>query len=291
MIKIYKNKIWKEIRKYLILFVATIVYSAGISLFFDANSLAPGGVTGIAIIISHLTKIQTGTLFMILNIPILLFGLWKFGWKFIVSSVYCTGLISVFTNFWAYVKPPETDLFIVALSGGILVAIGMGIVFRNGATTGGMDIVVKFLRTKYPHMRTGTMFMVIDAFVIMLSGVVFGDFEIAMYAAIGVFVCTSVLDMILYGKDEAKLIFIVSDRNELIATRIMDEISSGATLLEGKGAYSHNHKEILMCVVRKQQAAGVEKIVKETDEKSFMIVSSASEIFGEGYKSYRSEKL
>lgn len=286
-----RSNIFKEIRKYLVLFVATIIYSAGISLFFDANSLAPGGVTGIAIIISHLTKIQTGTLFLIFNIPILAFGAWKFGWKFIFSSIYCTGLISVFTNLWTYVKAPETDLLIAALSGGILVAIGMGLVFRNGATTGGMDIVIKFLRLKYPHLRTGTLFLIIDACVIALSGILLGDFEVAMYAAIGVFVCTTLMDVILYGKDEAKLIFIVSDKNDLISSRIMDEISSGATLLEGKGAYSHKRKEILMCVVRKQQAAKVEEIVKETDDKSFLIISSASEIFGEGYKSYLSERL
>ena len=140
-------------------------------------------------------------------------------------------------------------------------------------------------------MKTGTLFLSIDAFVIALSGILFHNFENAMYAAIGVCVSSTVLDYVLYGGDGAKLIFVISDKNDSISERILSEIKAGVTLLEGTGAYSKKEKQIIMCVVRKQQGVKIENIVKETDERAFMIISSASEIFGEGYKSYMAEKL
>lgn len=285
------EKVWKEIWKYLKITFAAFIYSAGVSLFFDANQLAPGGVTGIAIIISRFVPVETGTLFFILNLPILLLGAWKFGIKFIISTLYCIFAISTFTNLWAMVTPPTNDLLISTVSGGILVALGVGIAFKNQSTTGGVDIVVKLLREKIPHIRTGTIFLSVDAFVITMSGILFHNFENAMYAAIGVFVCSTVLDLVLYGADGAKLIFVISDKNDSISERILSEMESGVTLLEGTGAYSKKEKQILMCVVRKQQSFKIENIVKETDDRAFMIISSASEIFGEGYKSYMAEKL
>lgn len=282
---------WKGIRRYLNLTVAALIYSAGVSLFFDANQLAPGGVTGIAIIISRFIPVETGTLIFLLNLPILLLGAWKFGLKFIISTVYCTFAISLFTNLFSFVPSPTQDLLISTVSGGILVALGVGMTFHSRATTGGIDILVKILRLKFPQMKTGTLFLAIDSFVIIMSGILFHNFENAMYAAVGVFVNSIVLDYVLYGKDEAKLIFVISDRNEAIVQRILNEIESGVTILKGTGAYSKKEKQILMCVVRKQQSFRIENIVKETDHSAFMIVSNASEIFGEGYKSYLAERL
>lgn len=285
------KKIRIEIWKYIKIAFASLVYSAGVSLFFDANQLAPGGVTGIAIIISRFVSVETGTLIFLLNLPILLVGTWKFGLKFIVSTLYCIFCISVFTNMWTLVAPPTGDLLISAVSGGILMALGVGLAFRNQCTTGGVDILVKILRENFPHLKTGTLFLSIDAFVIIISGIVFRNFESAMYAAIGVFVSSTVLDYVLYGADEAKLIFVISDKNDSISEKILRDIRTGVTLLEGTGAYSKKEKQIIMCVVRKQQSFKIETIVKETDERAFMIISSASEIFGEGYKSYMAQRL
>ena len=285
------EKAGKGIWRYLKITFAAFIYSAGVSLFFDANQLAPGGVTGIAIIISRFIPVETGTLIFLLNLPILILGAWKFGVKFIVSTVYCIFMISTFTNMWGHVTPPTNDLLISTVSGGLLIALGVGLAFRSHSTTGGMDIVVKVLREKIPHMKTGRIFLTADAFVIAMSGILFHNFENAMYAAIGVFVSSTVLDYVLYGADGAKLIFVISDKNNSISERILSEMRSGVTLLEGTGAYSKKEKQILMCVVRKQQSFKIENIVKETDDRAFMIISSASEIFGEGYKSYMAERL
>lgn len=280
-----------NLKKYIVITAASFVYAAGVSLFIDPNSIAPGGVTGISIILSRLVPVNTGTLILLLNIPILLYAVWKFGLKLAVSTVYATALISVFTNLLAVFPKATGDRLLAAVAGGILSAVSIGVIFKEGATTGGMDIVVKALRLRLPHLRTGNLFFLADAVVVTLSGIVFRDVDAALYAAITA-TCTSVaLDVVLYGRDEAKLLYIISGRPEEITARILKELDIGLTLIDGRGAYSGDRKQVLMCAMKKTVFPRVERIVREEDADSFMIVTSASEIFGEGYKSYFSERI
>lgn len=280
-----------NLKKYIVITAASFVYAAGVSLFIDPNSIAPGGITGISIILSRLVPVNTGTLILLLNIPILLYAVWKFGLKLAVSTVYATALISVFTNLLAVFPKATGDRLLAAVAGGILSAVSIGVIFRAGATTGGMDIVVKALRLRLPHLRTGNLFFLADAVVVTLSGIVFRDVDAALYAAITA-TCTSVaLDVVLYGRDEAKLLYIISGRPEEITARILKELDIGLTLIDGRGAYSGDRKQVLMCAMKKTVFPRVERIVREEDADSFMIVTSASEIFGEGYKSYFSERI
>lgn len=218
--------------------------------------------------------------------------MWKFGFKFLMSTVYCTTIISVFTDLLSrYGSPLTNDVLVATIAGGMLTAIGMGGVFKAGATTGGMDIVVKLCKLKFPYMKTGSLFLIMDFLVVLASAFVFQDIDRAFYSAMEVFVTSTLLDLVLYGKDGAKLIYIISDKSEKIAARLLDELNIGVTYMEGQGAYSGREKKVIMCVTKKQIAPRAEEIVKEEDPNTFMIVSSASEIYGEGYKSYFSEKL
>lgn len=266
-------------------------YAAAISLLLDPNNLAPGGVSGISIILNRLFSISTGTLIFILNIPIMLLGLWKLGGKLIVSTVYCIIVTSVFTDLLSPLGPVTKEPLLAALAGAVLAAVGMGGVFKAGATTGGTDIIVKVLRLKMPHIKTGALYLVLDAVVVIASAFVFKDIDRALYAGITVFVASFVLDMVLYGRDGAKLIYIISDHAEKITARLLEELDIGVTYINGQGAYSGKEKKVIMCVMRKQLAPRAEAIIKEEDPEAFMIVTSATEIFGEGYKSYFSEKL
>ncbi len=269
----------------------TILYGMGISLFLDPNSLAPGGVVGISIILNRFISIGTGTLYLLINIPILLVGFKKLGGRFIKKTLYIVVLNTIVTNSLAYVEPVTREPLLAAVAGSILLGIGMGTVFKCGATTGGMDIVVKLLRRKYKHIKTGSLFLVIDVTVVTISVLVFRNFNTAMYALIAVALTGKVIDFILYGGDEAKLIFVVSDLSEHISKQIIAGVKTGITLLKGRGAYSNKEKNIIMCVVRKQAAPKVLEIVKEEDENAFVIVSSATETFGEGYKDFFEEQL
>lgn len=279
------------LKKYIIISAAAFVYAAGVSLFTDPNDMAPGGVTGISIILSRIVPVSTGTLIMLINIPILIFGVWKFGLGLTLSSIYATALISMFTNLLAPLGAATDDILLAALSGGVLIAVSVGVIFRVGATTGGVDIIIKALRLRFPHLKTGKIFFIMDAMVVTLSGIVFRDINAALYAAISA-VCTSlVMDLVLYGRDEAKLIYIISSNAEQIAKRLLEDLDIGVTYIKGQGAYSGDNKKVIMCVVKKAVSPLAEEIVKEEDSHSFMIITSATEVFGEGYKSYFSERI
>lgn len=281
----------KIVKKYLTITLAAVIYSVAVSLFIDPNNMAPGGVTGLAIILSRFLPISTGTLILLINIPILIFGVWKFGLRFTVSTIYATALISVFTNILENFEPATHDTMLAALAGGVLTAVSIGVIFRVGATTGGMDILVKALRLKMPHLKTGILFFISDAVIVFLSGIFFKDVDAALYAAVLVVCSSVVMDIVLYGRDEAKLIYIVSSRPQQITERILKELGIGVTYLDGQGAYLGETKKIIFCAAKKVISPAVEEIVKQEDPDSFMIITSATEIFGEGYKSYFSERM
>lgn len=291
-IKREENKTLRQrLVDYLVITLASFVYAAGISLFIDPNNLAPGGVTGISIILNRIVPLETGTLILIINIPIIILGIWKFGMRFIISTFYAIAATSLFTNLLAPLGAATNDVLLAALVGSVMYASAIGTIFKRGATTGGTDIIIKCLRLRYPHLKTGALFFLTDVVVVVISGFVFHDIDSALYAGIAVVVTSLVMDVVLYGRDGARLIYIISDRSEEITERVLAELDIGVTHINGEGAYSGKQKQIIMCVVRKPVAPRIEGIVKEEDANAFMIVTSATEIFGEGYKSYFSEKI
>lgn len=290
-----QNEEEKSIRRrlldYIIITAASAIYAVAVSFFLDPNSLAPGGITGIAIILNRLTKLETGTWMFAVNIPILLIGMWKFGWKFILSTLYCTWLTSMFTNLFAPFGAVTRDPLLAAIAGGSLIAVSMGLIFKAGATSGGTDIIIKLLRLKYPHLKTGFLFLMTDAVIVTASAFVFQNIDTAMYAGLVVFINSVLLDLVLYGRDGAKMFFIISDKPEAIAKRILGDLDSSATYISGSGAYSGREKDVLLCVVKKHLSPKLEEIVRQEDPAAFTIITSASEIYGEGYKSIFSQKL
>ena len=285
MFRKIKNPVAKILCEYLIIAVASSFYAIAISLFLDPNKLAPGGVTGIAIIINHFLKMPTGVLVLILNIPIMLLGIWKFGLKFFISTIVATVMGSVFIDVAARFPVATNDLFLSALIGGILMGLSIGIIFKVGASTGGTDIIARLLKLRFPHIETGKLFICVDILIVMASAIAFRDIELAAYAGICVFVGGKALDFVLYGGEGARLIFVISEKEEEIADKFMTELDSGVTYVNGIGAYTYSDKKIVMCAMTKQMLPKAQDIVKEIDDNAFMIITSANEIVGEGYKS------
>lgn len=276
-------------KKYLWITFFSVLYACGIALFLDPNHLAPGGVTGIAIILNTLIDIGTGTWVFAINIPILLIGWKKFGGKFMISTVYSIAVVSVATNLLERVPVLTTDSLAAALAGGALIAVSVGSIMKLNATTGGMDIIVKILRRKYPHIKTGKIYLLMDSAVLVLAILIFGNIESGIYAGIAVLITSYLLNLVLYGTDEASMFLIVTDYSKEVAERLMKDLKVGVTYLKGKGAFKDREKEIILCITRKAQAPKVENVVKEVDKEAFLIVTGASEIYGEGYKSYDAE--
>ena len=286
-----KRMVKNAVKKYGIITISALLNAAAISLFIDPSNLAPGGVTGIAIIISRFVPVETGTLIFALNVPILLFAVWLLGFRFAVWTIYALAVISAFTNLLAPFGAATDDILLAALAGGVIYAVSIGMIMKAGATTGGMDIIVKWLRTKLPHLKTGVLFFITDVIIVSMSGIVFQNIDAALYAGITVVVNSVVLDLVLYGRDEARLLYIISDKPKQITERLLTELDVGVTYIDGRGAYSGREKQVLMCVTKKQMSPRVEEIVKEEDADAFMVITSATEIFGEGFKSYFAERF
>ena len=286
-----KKTLKRRIIDYLTITAGSAIYAVAVSLFLDPNSLAPGGVTGIAIIMNRITGLETGTWMFAINIPILLLGMWKFGLRFIFSTIYCTLVTSAITNLLAPFGAVTSDPFLAAVAGGSIMALGLGLVFKSGATSGGTDIIVKILRLRLPHLKTGFLFLVTDAVIVAASAFVFQNLDTALYAGLVVCINSLLLDVVLYGRDGAKMFFIISDHHEIIAKRILEELDSSATYLSGCGAYSGREKKVLLCILKKHLSPKLEEIVRQEDPMAFTIITSASEIYGEGYKSIFSQRL
>ena len=279
-------------KRYLKLTLYSILYAVGFQLFIVPNFLAPGGFSGVSVLLNHVIPVvPTGTFLLLMNIPILIVGLWKFGAKFTVSTCYCVVLTSgLMTLLEIFGKPiVSDDVFLGCVCGGAIVGFALGKIFRHGATTGGMDIVVKLIRLKVPHLKTNQVFLIADSFVVATMILLMGDVVRGLYSAICIVISTTIMDRALYGKDEATFVHIISDKPQEVADQLLYELQMGVTFIEGMGAYTKKEKKIIMCVAKKRDFYKVEAVVKKTDPKSFMIVSSAQEVFGEGYKQHEDE--
>lgn len=288
-----KKTVKERVIDYLVITLGSVIYAAGISMFLDPNNLAPGGVSGIAIILNNFIKpINVGTIIVLINIPIMIIGVIKFGFRFLCSSIYAVAVSSAAMEiFDRTVGSLTSNPLLAAIAGGTLQAVGIGLVFRTGATTGGTDIIVRLLRLKFRYMKTGTIFLMIDGVIIIASGIVFKNLDIALYAALSLTVYMMMFNSVLYGGSEARLIYIISGSRERIASRIMTELDAGATILEGKGAYTGQEREVLMAVLRMRSLPEARDIVREEDKNAFMIVTKATSVFGEGFKSHDEEEL
>ena len=286
-----QKQVVKKIFRYVFITFTAALYAVGIALFLNPNNLAPGGISGIAIILKKMFPglPGVGMLILLINIPILAVGIKKFGIKFILSTMYSLIVSSVLIDILPIVfnvNGVTDNKMLASVIGGATFGLGMGLMFRLDTTTGGLDIIVKIIKQKKPHLKTGQIYFLLDVVILAASAMAFKDVEVALYAAIAIYVSTVVMDRAIYGGDEATLVYIISEKREFIARRMMKEVNVGATMIQAKGAYSNETTEVIMCVMKKQTLVKVRNILKQTDSGAFMIVSSANEVFGQGFKDH-----
>lgn len=274
---------WKERKKYGIIFAGAVLYAFSVALILKPNQLAPGGASGLAIMISYFTGIKTGTIILILNIPLIIAGVRAFGKEFLYGTMFAIFINSIFVNLFEEFPAPLHDMFLASVCGGTLDAVSLGIILRLGGTTGGTDIVAKILRKRMPQFEMGKLFILVDMVVVALSAFVFGNIENAIYSAICVVITGQVMDRILYGGQGARMLFIMSDSAEKISRRLID-MNTGITYLKGRGGYTDREKNVIICVMRKRLLPAALKMIREEDEKVFMIVTLAEKVVGEGYR-------
>jgi uncharacterized membrane-anchored protein YitT (DUF2179 family) len=196
-------------------------------------------------------------------------------------------LSSIFMDTLAVLNISLTDdPMLACIIGGAIKGIGLGTVYYVGATTGGVDIVAKLLRMKNPHINFGTLLMLLDAAIIVAYAIILNKYESAMYSVIAMFVVSKVIDLVLYGTDNSSVCYIISERSADIAHEIISgHMHRGVTILEGKGAYSGKDKQVIMCVIKRQQISEIRRIIRNIDDNAFFIVSDAKNVFGNGFES------
>ena len=279
------------VRDYIFLLLGTALVAASIQCIYDPISLVTGGFTGIAIIVKEVT----GGIFeggiplwftnLVLNIPVFLFALKIKGRRFIGRTLIGTMLLSV----WLYVIPsvdlPQGDYILAAVFGGVIGGAGMGFVLLAKATTGGTDMVATLIQHYLRHYSIVQIMQLLDGAIVLLGMYVFG-IHAALYAIVAIFITCKVSDALMEGFKFSKVAFIISDKYELVAKRILEDLDRGVTGLHAKGMYSGAEKCMLYCVVSQKEIVQVKEIVQEADPEAFVIVSDAREVLGEGFLEY-----
>lgn len=276
---------------YFLIIVGAAFYAAGVVLFLEPNQMVPGGISGISVMVHAYTGIGTGILTFAFNIPLLIVAVIRFGRRFFYSTIHAVLWSSLFMEILLPIGALTKDLLLAAVAGGALVALGLGIVFRCRATTGGSDIIVRLLKLKYRHVKTGVLVLIFDALVIAASVFAFGKLDLALYSGIGVLVQSFLFDAVLYGSDSAKLVYIVSDDPDRIVERFLKELTVGVTSMRAVGSYTGKDRKLLLCAMHRQVLPQARKIVRDTDENAFMIITPATQIFGEGFLRHDREDL
>ena len=269
-----------------------LIFALGLSCFVRPAQIAPGGVSGMSVIINHLTGLPVGTLNMAINIPLLLLA-WRFlGHRFTLKTLRSVFVQSLMIDLVAAFLPAYTgDRIMAALFGGVGIGVGLALVFMRGSTTGGTDIVSRLIQLRFRHLSIGKLLFAVDVVVLLISTAVFRNIETGLYGMITIYTTGKILDGILYGMDTGKVILVISGHSRKIASRIMNELERGVTLLHAEGAWSGQERKILLCAVRAAQYYQVEEIVKREDPDAFTILMEANQITGEGFRPITEAKI
>lgn len=269
----------------------SFAFAVGIYCFSEKANIAPGGISGVAIMLKYLFGLPVGVMTLVMNIPLLFVAYKIIGRKFALRTVRTLVLSTAILDLAVTPFMPQYggDRILGAVFGGVFMGAGLGMIFLRGSTTGGVDIVSILIERKYPHIPIGKALMLIDCVILAASAFVFGDIETVLFGIISLYCQTKIIDKIVYGGSKGHQIMCISQQNASIARRVINEIGRSATFLSSKGAYSGAESSVLMCVIRAQEYSKIKRIIYEQDPKAFIIVSETSQVMGEGFKQIADE--
>lgn len=286
------KEIWSKYRWIAATVLGSAIFAIGFSLFLQPNDMSAGGISGLALIFVELTGLGTvGTLAILINLPLFILGGLKIGRKFFAGSLLGMLLSSLLIDAFALIPFPVVDPLIGVLYGGVVCGLGLGIVFMSGTSTGGSDILIRLLKLRYRNVPIGQISLCFDALVVVLTGIVFRDVTKSLYTGVTVFVCSQVIDAVVYRFDYSKVALIISANHQEIADAIGKKLDRGATLLHGEGSYTHREMKVVLAAVKKQQVAELKELIMEIDPNAFVIVQEAHQVLGDGFSRYSKDAL
>ena len=281
------RSVWRWIVDIVVIIIGSGIYALGVHSFTSPNDIAPGGVTGIATIVSSVTDWKVGTLIGLMNIPLLIAGFILLNKRVMIRTLISVVVLSFMTDYAfnavpVYIAESGSGI-LAAIFGGLLMGAGLGIVYVREGTTGGTDIVIKIINRFRPEMKLGTISFLINAAVAALGYFVYKNLDVVLYAVISIFVESKVMDALVYGGLEGKFLMIFSNQPQEIAQKLL-LMKRGVTLLKGEGAYSGEERQVICIAVHKNEYVKVKRIVKETDPEAFVIITGANEVLGKGFQ-------
>jgi len=278
---------------YSLIIIGSFILATGFVLFITPYRIVPGGVYGISIVLHYLFGTPVGLMALCFDIPLTLIGLKILGPRFGFKTVLGFSLTAVFTDtltyFWGYEPLVQGDALLSSIFGGVLIGLGLGLIFKSKATSGGSDIIAMILN-KYTKIPLGQLIILIDSFIVLFGLAVFQDWKIPLYSWIVIFIAGKVIDIVLEGLSYDKSLFIISDRHEEIRDKIINNLNRGGTYIDGKGMYNMAERKIIFTVVSRRELALLQEYIHQIDPRAFMTVIDATEILGEGFRSLN-EKL
>lgn len=264
--------------------LGSILYSVGIYTFAKDAGFAPGGMSGLALIINHLWNIPIGFMTLILNIPFILFSYKVVGRKFLLKTAKTMLITTFFLDIvFPHLQPYSGSPFLSALYSGAFLGAGLSLIYMRGSSSGGTDFLTMSIKALHPHLSIGFVTMAIDLFVITLGWPVFGNIDSVLYGLAATFITSAAIDKIMYGMGAGKLVIIVTNHGQMVAGNISEACSRGATAVRAMGSYTREEKDILLCACSKSEAYKVRSAAHEVEESAFVMILETSEVFGEGF--------
>ncbi|AOT71714.1 YitT family protein [Geosporobacter ferrireducens] len=275
---------------YILITVGTLIMALGLIYFLEPYTIAPGGVTGLAIVVNKVLGIPIDVTNLVINIPLFILGLMTLGSRFGLKTAYGTFMLSLFIRMFIISLGQNIimveDLLLAALYGGVLMGVGIGLVFRAGGTTGGTDLAASILNKYFPNMSIPKMMMALDLVIVTLAGIVNRRLETSLYSIIALYILVKIADFIVEDLSYGKAFFIISKESKAIGKQILTTLDRGVTVLKATGFYTGNDRDVLLCIVDRTQVAKLKNIVHSIDGDAFIMVTTVHEVLGEGFKKF-----
>lgn len=272
--------------------VGCALFGLGFNLFLEPNGLNAGGLSGLAMVLVHLTELGTvGMITIAANLPLFAVAGLRIGKKFFFASLLGMLFCSVSIDLFASLPRPETEPLVAALYGGLLCGVGLGIVFAGGGSTGGSDIIVRLLKQKWPNVQIGIISSCFDLVVVALTGIAFRNVQLALYSGVAIFVAGRVIDAVVYSFDYSRVALVITGQYDAVAEAITTQLERGVTYLNGEGFYSGKQTKVILTAVKRQQLAELKELVVSIDPDAFIIVQEAHQVLGDGFSRYSKDSL
>ena len=292
MKQIDKQSVLGKLKSYAVITFGCMCYALAFDWFFVPNAFTCGGFTGISQIINFFVPVlPIGVMTIVMNLPLFFIGFRRYGFSFLFKSLYTMAVSSAMIDILNTLHTfHPLDPLLACLYGGVLLGVGCGILFREETTTGGSELMSFLLKSKFEHLSVGRICMFIDLAVIISYAAVFRSLINALYGGVALYITTTVLDLIIYGGNAAKVAYIISAKVDEITQQLLDS-QIGVTKLSATGAYTNTDRPILLCAVRRNEIVGVKRLIKEIDPNAFLIMCDAREVLGEGFGVYKPDGL